>query len=125
MVGCDSGIDIPSMDHLYLGISLCSLLDALHDRMDYSYGIEVSPFFYIIFSRGKRADATNFRFFAWYLFGISGCLSPILYSTVNTIVKDDSEERALIMVCQNIIPGCITWVHPVLRAGRKDISPSF
>ncbi|KAL4933278.1 major facilitator superfamily domain-containing protein [Aspergillus undulatus] len=36
-------------------------------------------------------------FFAWFLFGISGCLSPILYSTVNTIVKDDSEERALIM----------------------------
>ncbi|KAF5865977.1 hypothetical protein ETB97_001555 [Aspergillus alliaceus] len=27
----------------------------------------------------------------------TGCTSPILYSTVNTIVKDDSEERALIM----------------------------
>lgn len=38
------------------------------------------------------------RFVAWYLFGFAGCLSPILYSTVNTIVKDDSEERALIMV---------------------------
>ncbi|KAJ5292978.1 uncharacterized protein N7443_008931 [Penicillium atrosanguineum] len=37
------------------------------------------------------------KFVAWYLFGFSGCLSPILYSTVNTIVKDDSEERALIM----------------------------
>ncbi|RSM04283.1 hypothetical protein CEP52_006926 [Fusarium oligoseptatum] len=37
------------------------------------------------------------KFFAWYLFGVSGCASPILYSTVNTIVKDDSEERALIM----------------------------
>lgn len=35
---------------------------------------------------------------AWYLFGFSGCLSPILYSTVNTIVKDDLGERALIMV---------------------------
>ena len=40
----------------------------------------------------------NCRFFAWYLFGVSGCASPILYSTVNTIVKDDSEERALILV---------------------------
>ncbi|KAJ5755642.1 hypothetical protein N7533_005185 [Penicillium manginii] len=40
---------------------------------------------------------TALKFFAWYLFGLSGCLSPILYSTVNTIVKDDSEERALIM----------------------------
>ena len=38
------------------------------------------------------------RFVAWYLFGVAGCASPILYSTVNTIVKDDSEERALIMV---------------------------
>ncbi|GAQ45602.1 pantothenate transporter [Aspergillus niger] len=36
-------------------------------------------------------------FVAWYLFGAAGCTSPILYSTVNTIVKDDSEERALIM----------------------------
>ncbi|PYH94024.1 MFS general substrate transporter [Aspergillus ellipticus CBS 707.79] len=37
------------------------------------------------------------KFVAWYLFGTAGCTSPILYSTVNTIVKDDSEERALIM----------------------------
>ncbi|KAL4875630.1 major facilitator superfamily domain-containing protein [Aspergillus karnatakaensis] len=40
---------------------------------------------------------TGLKFFAWFLFGVSGCSSPILYSTVNTIVKDDSEERALIM----------------------------
>ncbi|KAJ5173128.1 hypothetical protein N7492_005721 [Penicillium capsulatum] len=40
---------------------------------------------------------TGLKFVAWYLFGASGCPSPILYSTVNTIVKDDSEERALIM----------------------------
>ncbi|KAJ0423517.1 major facilitator superfamily domain-containing protein [Aspergillus carlsbadensis] len=40
---------------------------------------------------------TGLKFFAWFLFGVSGCASPILYSTVNTIVKDDSEERALIM----------------------------
>ncbi|GAD94613.1 hypothetical protein NECHADRAFT_37175 [Paecilomyces variotii No. 5] len=37
------------------------------------------------------------KFFAWYIFGVAGCSSPILYSTVNTIVKDDSEERALIL----------------------------
>ncbi|KAF9892252.1 hypothetical protein FE257_002029 [Aspergillus nanangensis] len=40
---------------------------------------------------------TGLKFFAWYLFGVAGCSSPILYSTVNTIVKDDSEERALIL----------------------------
>lgn len=38
------------------------------------------------------------RFVAWYLLGLSGCASPILYSTVNSIVRDDSEERALILV---------------------------
>ncbi|KAK6953294.1 hypothetical protein Daesc_005595 [Daldinia eschscholtzii] len=37
------------------------------------------------------------KFVAWYLFGVSGCLSPVLYSTVNTVVKGDSEERALIL----------------------------
>ncbi|KUI67531.1 Pantothenate transporter liz1 [Cytospora mali] len=37
------------------------------------------------------------KFFAWYLFGVAGCASPILYSTVNSIVRDDSEERAIIM----------------------------
>ncbi|OIW27124.1 MFS general substrate transporter [Coniochaeta ligniaria NRRL 30616] len=37
------------------------------------------------------------KFVAWYLFGFAGCTSPILYSTVNTIVKGDSEERALIL----------------------------
>lgn len=37
------------------------------------------------------------KFIAWYLFGLAGCASPILYSTVNTIVKGDSEERALIL----------------------------
>ncbi|KAJ6044808.1 uncharacterized protein N7446_003002 [Penicillium canescens] len=41
--------------------------------------------------------ADVFRFIAWYFLGAAGCLSPILYSTINTIVKDDSEERALIM----------------------------
>jgi hypothetical protein len=46
----------------------------------------------------KPLTSITHRFVAWYLFGVSGCLSPILYSTVNTIVKDDSEERALILV---------------------------
>lgn len=37
-------------------------------------------------------------FFAWYLLGLSGCASPILYSTVNTIIKADAEERAVVIV---------------------------
>ncbi|KAI0001246.1 MFS general substrate transporter [Xylariaceae sp. FL0662B] len=40
---------------------------------------------------------TALKFVAWYFLGMSGCLSPILYSTVNTVVKGDSEERALIL----------------------------
>ncbi|CAK7214554.1 hypothetical protein SCUCBS95973_002186 [Sporothrix curviconia] len=40
---------------------------------------------------------TGLKFFAWYLYGVYGCASPILYSAVNTIVRDDSEERALIL----------------------------
>ncbi|KAH8676066.1 major facilitator superfamily domain-containing protein [Xylariales sp. PMI_506] len=40
---------------------------------------------------------SGLKFVAWYLFGFNGCLSPILYSTVNTIVKNDAEERALIL----------------------------
>ncbi|KAK8214324.1 major facilitator superfamily domain-containing protein [Phyllosticta capitalensis] len=37
------------------------------------------------------------RFVAWYMLGFAGCSSPILYSTVNTILKDDAEERALVV----------------------------
>ncbi|KAJ5788320.1 hypothetical protein N7457_003310 [Penicillium paradoxum] len=40
---------------------------------------------------------TSLKFVAWYVFGAAGCLSPILYSTINVIVRDDAEERALIM----------------------------
>ena len=32
------------------------------------------------------------------MLGLAGCSSPILYSTVNTILKDDAEERALVVV---------------------------
>lgn len=35
---------------------------------------------------------------------MAGCLSPILYSTINIIVRDDAEERALIMVCPFPVP---------------------
>ncbi|CAG8054456.1 unnamed protein product [Penicillium nalgiovense] len=42
---------------------------------------------------------TALKFVAWYVLGAAGCLSPILYSTINVIVRDDAEERALIMVC--------------------------
>ncbi|OQE11517.1 hypothetical protein PENVUL_c002G00324 [Penicillium vulpinum] len=40
---------------------------------------------------------TALKFVAWYAFGAFGCLSPILYSAVNLIVRDDAEERALIL----------------------------
>lgn len=53
------------------------------------------------------ADLGRQRFFSWYLFGVAGCASPILYSTVNTIVKDDSEERAVILVSSvNMLSPC-------------------
>ncbi|PSR92418.1 major facilitator superfamily domain-containing protein [Coniella lustricola] len=39
----------------------------------------------------------SLKFVCWYLLGFTGCASPILYSTVNSIVKNDSEERALIL----------------------------
>lgn len=92
------------MAHLYAGVYLCTLLDALHDNMEYPYCIEVSWQMLSWFSGGRSNSQPVLRFFAWYLFGISGCLSPILYSTVNTIVKDDSEERALIMVRSIMMP---------------------
>jgi hypothetical protein len=38
------------------------------------------------------------KFFAWYLLGLTGCASPILYSTANTVLKHDAEERALVIV---------------------------
>ena len=84
------------MAHLHSCIGVLSFLLYLHDYLEYSNGVEVSK---IISLREDPTDQSIFfRFVAWYLFGASGCLSPILYSTVNTIVKDDSEERALIMV---------------------------
>lgn len=44
------------------------------------------------------------RFVCWYVFGVAGCASPILYSTVNSIVKNDSEERAVILVRVTFLP---------------------
>ncbi|OTA83027.1 hypothetical protein M434DRAFT_36890 [Hypoxylon sp. CO27-5] len=58
----------------------------------------VFPFYYHGALLYLTVDAKLYpRFIAWYLFGMSGCRSPILYSTVNTVVKGDSEERALIL----------------------------
>ncbi|CZR66881.1 related to transporter protein [Phialocephala subalpina] len=37
------------------------------------------------------------KFVAWYAYGLQGCISPILYSVVNDILKDDAEERALVI----------------------------
>jgi hypothetical protein len=102
------------MDHLYSGIGLCSFLDALHDNLEYSYCIEVRRYVIICLVNQELTIAPP-RFFAWYLFGLSGCLSPILYSTVNTIVKDDSEERALIMVSPCILRR-ISRFGPITKA---------
>lgn len=74
----------------------------MHDHLEHPEAFEVSPF-HLALKHSFSADRLWQRFFAWYLFGVSGCASPILYSTVNSIVRDDSEERAVIMV--SIIPG--------------------
>ncbi|GME65909.1 Vitamin h transporter [Neofusicoccum parvum] len=37
------------------------------------------------------------KFVAWYALGLAGCSSPILYSTVNTVLRGDAEERALVV----------------------------
>ncbi|RDW76933.1 hypothetical protein BP6252_04986 [Coleophoma cylindrospora] len=36
-------------------------------------------------------------FIAWYAYGLQGCLSPILYSIVNVVLRDDAEERAVVI----------------------------
>lgn len=91
-----SGLDLAALDSVHFRLVLLSLLNALHDHLEYPEGTEVGI---NIPTLVETPDADSHRrFFAWYLFGVSGCLSPILYSTVNTIVKNDSEERALIMV---------------------------
>lgn len=112
----DPCIDIPCMDNLHSGIGLCAFLDALHDNLEYSYCLEVR-LSVLIFLLNRGLTISPSRFFAWYLFGISGCLSPILYSTVNTIVKDDSEERALIMVSPCILRRTLR-IDPILKAVR-------
>lgn len=37
------------------------------------------------------------KFFAFYISGLSGMTSPILYSWVNTVLKGDLEQRALVI----------------------------
>lgn len=77
---------------------MLSIFDIMHDNLEYSYSTEVR---YIVNESSDRVRGTNRstqRFVAWYVFGAAGCLSPILYSTINIIVRDDAEERALIMV---------------------------
>lgn len=86
------------MDHIYHCIRLLSILNIMHDNLEHSHSTEVrylhqsSVWVHI-------TDKSLQRFVAWYVLGAAGCLSPILYSTINVIVRDDAEERALIMVC--------------------------
>lgn len=92
----------------------CSIvLTAVHDCLAHPAYLEVSPTNGLVRtsmfpsrpgpegnteeSESRLTDYTA-RLVAWYLLGLSGCASPILYSTVNSIVRDDSEERALILV---------------------------
>lgn len=87
------------MDYLYHCIGMLSILDIMHDNLEHSYRAKVR---YHVNQSSYRVLVTNNslgRFVAWYVFGMAGCLSPILYSTINIIVRDDAEERALIMVC--------------------------
>lgn len=86
--------DLPILGHIYDSISCSCVLDTLHDCVVHSHGTQVRLKMLVYPNDTDR----RLRFVAWYLFGFSGCLSPILYSTVNTIVKNDAEERALILV---------------------------
>ena len=81
---------------IYTIISVCSLFSTLCMIIwNIPTGLK---YVYLCSPHGKWHILTPSRFFAWYLFGVAGCASPILYSTVNTIVSNDSEERALILV---------------------------
>ncbi|KAH8924695.1 putative pantothenate transporter [Atractiella rhizophila] len=37
------------------------------------------------------------KFFNWISFGVAGCISPILYSWINIVCKEDAEERAFVI----------------------------
>jgi len=37
------------------------------------------------------------KFFNWISMGVQGCISPILYTWMNLICREDAEERALVM----------------------------
>lgn len=90
---------------IYTIVSVCCVFSTLCMTIwNIPTGLKVSlhaiiPFRFLLHAWVEDKGTDLFRFFAWCLFGVAGCSSPILYSTVNTIVKDDSEERALIMVC--------------------------
>jgi hypothetical protein len=83
------------VDNLYDCFRILFILNNRHDSLERAYWTQVSQVRFV-FPGDPFTDI--FRFIAWYFLGAAGCLSPILYSTINTIVKDDSEERALIMV---------------------------
>ncbi|KAL3418814.1 vitamin H transporter [Phlyctema vagabunda] len=62
-------------------------------------------------------------FVAWYAYGLQGCLSPILYSTVNVILRDDAEERAVVISAMMTAGYCTyIWVplllFPTVEAPR-------
>lgn len=40
---------------------------------------------------------TAATFFAFYITGLAGCTSPILYSSVNRILKNDQEQKSIVM----------------------------
>lgn len=108
---CDLSSDIPVVGNIFPRDGWCLVLNTLHDRLEHPQAVEVG----YTSSQSKLYEAngrTGGRFFAWYLFGVSACASPILYSTVNSIVKDDSEERAIIMVS----PQDRTYADPTARS---------
>ena len=98
MAGIHSCCHLSFVDYIYNYLRLLFVFVIVYDHLEYPHFSQVSIPCILILSGWYILIIL--RFFAWYLFGVSGCASPILYSTVNTIVKDDSEERALILVCK-------------------------
>ena len=90
------------LEGLYVYGDLFHVQHNLHDHLEYPDIFKVSrvTVYPLSIPSPTKRPLTHYpsRFFAWYLFGVNGCSSPIIYSTVNSIVKEDSEERALVMV---------------------------